>query len=169
MYLRVGVIMSSTIYATIIIVVFSLIGYLIGDEFATNRYLAVEQSWRDETERVREEYRKITVEHTGNQLLLQNELREQTKEYEILISNIKSSHAVRMLQSEKRSEILQERYKTGTIECGPIALHATRLDRTLEEGRGLVRELSTTLRQREMELNKVSTILIKDREHLNDR
>lgn len=161
--------MNKYIYNSILMLLFTGLGYLLGSTIVNNRYIGIENEWKEEAARIREEYVTLTNIHVGDQLLLQNELLEQTREYEKDINNIRSDHAGRMLNSEKRNSILRERAETSSPECGPITLHATRLDRSLEEGRGLVREFSRTLRQRELEINKVSNLLIRDRDHLNER
>ena len=161
--------MNKYIYNSILMLLFTGLGYLLGSTIVNNRYIGIENEWKEEAARIKEEYVTLTNIHVGDQLLLQNELLEQTREYEKDINNIRSDHAGRMLNSEKRNSILRERAETSSPECIPITLHATRLDRSLEEGRGLVREFSRTLRQRELEINKVSNLLIRDRDHLNER
>ena len=161
--------MNKYIYNSILMLLFTGLGYLLGSTIVNNKYISIENEWKEEAARIKEEYVTLTNIHVGDQLLLQNELLEQTREYEKDINNIRSDHAGRMLNSEKRNSILRERAETSNPECRPITLHATRLDRSLEEGRGLVREFSRTLRQRELEINKVSNLLIRDRDHLNER
>lgn len=58
----------------------------------------------------------------------------------------------RLLQSTRRSEIYRDQAEGSEASCRDLASHAAKLDRALEEGRGLVQELSGTLGLRDRQV-----------------
>lgn len=102
---------------------------------------------------------KARIENQRNS----DELAEKEKSYAVALVELQREYDGRLLQSDKRANYYQRLAKGGAVEQANLASHAARLDRSLEEGRRMVAELSATLRQRDEQLRAVSTQLKNDR------
>ena len=105
-----------------------------------------------------EEVHRIEQEGTAN------ELAQVRKDHEMVLSNQRIDFNRRLLQSASRADVYQRQAEAGAAACRDLAGHAARLDRTLEEGRGLVLELSATLGLREHQLKQLGAQLLNDRQ-----
>ena len=92
-----------------------------------------------------------------------DELAEKEKTHAVALVELRREYDGRLLQSDKRASYYQRLAKGGAVEQANLASHAARLDRSLEEGRRMVAELSATLRQRDDQLRAVSKQLENDR------
>lgn len=117
---------------------------------------------------IRNEYAKQEKEYQKTISDLSLELQKSETEFNTQLDSIKSDYAKRLLTSEERASVYKRMSEAGTIERRNLADYATKLDKSLEEGRGLVRELWATLRQRERELTILGSQLNADR-HLLDK
>ena len=95
-------------------------------------------------------------------------LAEQNTKHQVELANAQSEFDRRLLQSEKRADVYKRMSQAGTTERGNLASHAAQLDRSLEQGRQLVRELRETLRFRDEQLKAVSAKLVADRKLLTN-
>lgn len=95
---------------------------------------------------------------------LTHDLAEAEKTHAVAMANAQSDFNKRLLQSDKRAAFYQRQTQTGTSECRVIASHAAELDRSLEEGRSVVAELSATLRLRDSQLTALGAKLLADRQ-----
>lgn len=96
-----------------------------------------------------------------------DELAEKETAHAVVLAQLNTEYAGRMQLAEQRANRYQRQAKGGAVEQANLARHAAELDRTVEEGRRLVAELSTTLRQRDDQLRAVSQQLVNDRKLLN--
>ena len=88
-------------------------------------------------------------------------------EYEQTLAAIRSTYDQRLLTVQKRADVY-ERFSQGTAsERDRLAKHATELDRSLEEGRALVRELGATLGQRDAAIRSLGSMILTDRNLIN--
>lgn len=94
---------------------------------------------------------------------LTHDLAKQETAHQVELARAKSEFDNRLLQSEKRASVYKRMSEAGSTECGNLASHAAELDRSLEQGRQLVRELRETLRYRDEQLRSVSAKLLADR------
>jgi hypothetical protein len=69
----------------------------------------------------------------------------------------------RLHNSEQRAAYYQRMSTAGTAEQSNLASHAAELDRSLEEGRQLVQELSATVRQRDAQIGALAQQILTDR------
>lgn len=99
---------------------------------------------------------------------LTHDLAEQKTAHEVELAHVKSDYDSRLLQSEKRAGVYKRMSEAGSTECGNLASHTAELDRSLEQGRSLVRELRETLRFRDEQLKTVSAKLLADRKLLTN-
>lgn len=96
------------------------------------------------------------------------ELNKAKKEYEENITHLVDDYDSRLLISEERANRYREQAENSSPECRAIASHTTKLDRTLEEGRYLVGELTETIRLYESQLILLGKQLREDRVMINN-
>lgn len=97
---------------------------------------------------------------------LTHALAEQNTQHQVELANAQSDFDKRLLKSQQRADTYKRMSETGIGQCRDLASHAAKLDRTLEEGRSVVRELRETLRFRDEQLTLVSAKLLADRKLL---
>lgn len=78
------------------------------------------------------------------------------KDYAVALAAMQSDYAGRLRLSESRVSSYKRLSEGGTAERQYLANHAAELDRTLEQGRSLVRELRETVGQRDKEIIALS-------------
>lgn len=72
--------------------------------------------------------------------------------YENTLNNLKSSYAAELLKSQQRAELYKRYSESDKAKQRALALHTAQLDRSLTEGRELVKQLTETLRIRDAQL-----------------
>lgn len=92
-----------------------------------------------------------------------DELAQARKQHEAALSNQRINFEQRLLQSSRRAEVYQRQAEAGATARRDLASHAARLDRALEEGRGLVEELGAALRLRDHQLKLLGDQIRNDR------
>ncbi|ANJ65309.1 putative Rz/Rzl spanin protein [Erwinia phage vB_EamP_Rexella] len=97
---------------------------------------------------------------------LTDELAAQNVSHQSELDAAKYDLSGRLQQSEARAAIYKRQASSGSAQCSALASHAAELDRSLEQGRSLVRELRETLRFRDEQLRAVSAKLLADRQLL---
>ena len=102
---------------------------------------------------------KVRIDNQRNS----GELAEKELSHAVILARLNSEYAGRMQLAEQRASRYQRQAQGGAVEQANLARHAARLDRSLEEGRRMVAELSATLRQRDDQLRAVSKQLENDR------
>ena len=102
---------------------------------------------------------KVRIDNQRNS----DELAEKELSHAVILARLNSEYAGRMQLAEQRASRYQRQAQGGAVEQANLASHAARLDRSLEEGRRMVAELSATLRQRDDQLRAVSKQLENDR------
>ena len=102
---------------------------------------------------------KVRIDNQRNS----DELAEKELSHAVTLARLNSEYAGRMQLAEQRASRYQRLAKGGAVEQANLARHAAELDRSLEEGRRMVAELSATLRQRDDQLRAVSKQLENDR------
>ena len=98
--------------------------------------------------------------HRKREKELVDELQKSKADYANSITALRNDFKQRLRGVEARSEIYKRRAENGSDQCRNLADHTAKLDRAVEEGRHLVRELGETLRQRDRELEFVGRKLI---------
>lgn len=105
--------------------------------------------------------------------------REETDRIKGDLSNAKSAYekalgvhraefTSRLQLSEQRASRYQRQAKGSDAERADLASHTAKLDRALEEGRGMVKELRDTLELRERQLRSLGEQLTSDRQLMSD-
>ena len=102
---------------------------------------------------------KVRIENQRNS----DELAQKETAHAVALAQLNAEYAGRMQFFEQRANRYKRQAQGGAVEQANLARHAARLDRSLEEGRRMVAELSATLRQRDDQLRAVSKQLENDR------
>lgn len=113
--------------------------------------------------KLKDEYASKEIINRAETIRITHELSETNKQYEVSLANLRNDYSKRLLDSDQRADVYKRQAEAGTTECGNLAIHAARLDKSLEQGRDLVREFRTTLRQREDQLRLLGQQLLNDR------
>ena len=90
---------------------------------------------------------------------LTHDLAEAQKNHDVAIANAQSDFDKRLLKSQARADYYKRMSEGGSLECRNLASHAAELDRSLEEGRRVVKDLRTTVEQRDTEIKLLGTHL----------
>lgn len=112
-------------------------------------------------------YSQRVEEHTKKQLDLIQELNDAKQRHQTIVSNLRSEFSDRMLESENRGKIYRNRAEAAGAECRALAEHTARLDRSLTEGRELVKEFRADLEQCRVAAQHFTDIIQNDRNHFD--
>jgi len=136
-------------------------------------YEKVHNEWNNEKQATRakiaeleQEYQAYEFEYKKTIEDLVTQLQNSQDSFDSELVRIRNVYSDRLLNSEERASIYQRQAESGASERRSLADHAARLDKSLEEGRYLVRELGATLRQREREISVLSEQIQADRQLL---
>ena len=146
-----------------------LAGNLMGYNSAYKKYAKEITEYQQKINEKKEELRISRENHINSQNEFAQEIQEMKNEYETYVSTLINSFDDRMRESEERGRMYRERFTATSTQCGVLAEHASRLDRSLTEGRELVRRLREDLEQFKMMCRQGFDYLIQDRNFLNDR
>ena len=141
--------------------------YSDGAEHVQKQWDSEKATYKKAIDTLKEQYAtlegKVRIENQRNS----DELAQKETAHAVALAQLNVEFAGRMQLAEQRASRYQRQAQGGAVEQASLARHAAELDRSLEEGRRLVAELSTTLRRRDDQLRAVSQQLINDRKLLN--
>lgn len=130
---------------------------------STNGKAEVQALWNKDIEQrtkvINDLLAKIQVAEFDNRVLnkrIDDDLVQSRKELAIALNAANTEYTTRLRLSESRASTYKRMSESGTSERTDLANHAAELDRSLEEGRSLVRELRETLGQRDKELTALT-------------
>ena len=144
-------------------------GFFIGSDYQKTKNLKEASANRAAIDKKIEENRVATQKHVSSQQELILQIQTLRKDYEKKLADIQFDYADRLRESEQRSAIYRQQQAASSNECRALAEHASRLDRSLTEGRELVKRISGNLGQCEVIFKEAVQYLINDRDHLNGR
>lgn len=132
--------------------------------------IEVRTEWTKENQRRDDAYAELEKKNTAmmaahqtRETELGDNLREVTEQYEASLASARNDFAGRLLLSEGRAGVYQRQANGSALEQQRLARHAAELDRSLEEGRGLVRELRETLGQRDRTILALGQVILNER------
>lgn len=165
LYLKAGI-------SLIAVLIITVGAYSIGFRNGTKNIMA---DWNQAKLDQRTEIDKIQSQYSQREDIyrieiknLNDTLESAGKRYEEGLAAINANNTLRLLQSEDRARIYQHQAETGAVECRGLESHATRLDRYLTEGIGLVEELTAVIKQRDSQLIGLGQQIRSDRKLLGD-
>ena len=115
-------------------------------------YDACQSKYREELlkQQVENQQKEQAFNETINNLTAN--LTETRIRYENTVNKLKSTHANELLKSEQRAELYKRYSEADKAKQRALAEHTARLDRSLTEGRELVKQLTETIRTRDAQL-----------------
>jgi hypothetical protein len=132
--------------------------------YESNRQWAAETELREAAmNKLQGEYTILQSQHAQRVKELTHELTLADAQHEDELSRYRSDYAGRVQLAERRAEVYQRQARGSSLEQDRLAKHAAELDRSLEEGRGLVRELGEVVRQRDRTIHTLGQIILNDR------
>lgn len=114
------------------------------------------------------EYARKEMFHRAENARITHELAEAEKAHDVALAEQRAEYDRRLLGSNRRAEVYQRQAESGAAQCRDLAGHAARLDRSLEEGRGLVADLRRTLELRDEQLRQLGRQILNDRSLLDE-
>lgn len=131
---------------------------------------SVSAEWAKENKRRDDAYSALeqelaakTAAHQTREKELGDELVAANETFQATLDGYRTEFAGRLLSSETRAGVYQRQANGSALEQQRLARHAAELDRSLEEGRALVRELGETLGQRDRTIHALGQIILNDR------
>ena len=136
--------------------------YVAGQRDIQEQWDAERATYKKAMDTLKDQYATLEAKARIDNQRNSDELAEKEKSHAVALVELRREYDGRLLQSDKRASYYQRLAKGGAVEQANLASHAARLDRSLEEGRRMVAELSATLRQRDEQLRAVSKQLEND-------
>lgn len=112
-------------------------------------------------------YARLEVVHRAENTRITHELAQAEKALDVALAEQRAEFERRLHSSSERAAFYERQASSGAAQCRDLAGHAAELDRTLEEGRGLVSDLRRTLRLRDEQLRQLGRQILNDRALLN--
>lgn len=120
-----------------------------------------------EIARLQDEIRQKEFGYRQESSRIADQLRKTEDQYEKAVADLSVERAQRLRLSTERASLYQRLSQGGSAQCRDLASHAAKLDRALEEGRGMVGELQAALGQRDHQLKLLGAQLTNDRQLLD--
>ena len=126
-------------------------------------YDACQSKYREELlkQQVENQHKEQAFNETINSLTA--DLTETRVRYENTVNKLKSTYANELLKSEQRAELYKRYSEADKAKQRTLAEHTARLDRSLTEGRELVKQLTETIRTRDAQLRALGVYIQEDR------
>lgn len=150
---------------------YSAVVYSLGSSKAT---AAVTAQWKKENERrdlktvqLEEANKSLMAQHQKDSTYITTELKTYEARYKTSLAAAVADYNRRLQQHETRAGVYRKLSEGDTAERERLASHAAQLDRSLEEGRSVVRELRETVGLRDDQLRELGKQIMADRALLN--
>lgn len=105
----------------------------------------VTAAYKAENEALRKQNSELVAKHT-------KDLKDAKQQYQNNIKLLESEFTKRMQLHENRAQLYQQQAQGGQAERGNLADHASKLDRSIEEGRAVVGELTELVKLRDKQV-----------------
>ena len=109
-------------------------------------------AYQDEILRIKTLYAGLEQDFENREAEVNKELRNVKASYERTLASNASEHAARLRNHQERADLYERKAQGSEVERRGLASHAAELDRSLEEGRRVVKDLRTTVEQRDTEI-----------------
>lgn len=134
----------------------------------------VREEWQKETIKfqnemlkVEEIHKKALQEYIDKNNNLQKEIVDVKENYEAKLRNINDEYSVRLSESEQRTKIYQRLSEQGKCQSTDLSDYTAKFDRSIVEGRQVVKLLRETLELRDRQLRQIGEQL-KQMENLHE-
>ena len=120
------------------------------------------------TAALKEESLKRERQHRIDSEKINHELAKSNQIHAVSLAANRADYDKRLQLASKRYGVYQAIGVSSSSECRGLSSHAIELDRTLEEGRFLVRELRDTLELRDSQVKSLGSQILNDRRVISD-
>lgn len=134
----------------------------------TSAQAKIDKERAEKISELTQENLKLTQENQATTTRISNELAAKEKEHAEALAALRSDLDGRLQLATTRQGIYQRQAQGSSAERDRLASHAAELDRTLEQGRSLVRELRETVGQRDATIRLLSEQITADRLLFNE-
>ena len=146
-----------------------VLGMVLGGGYALYRhgykvgFQDVQAEWRQRETSLAKRVAELEAQHTEKQKEVAREAEILRKEHVADVVRISDDYKQRLSQSDRRAQVYRTQANACDASTRSRATHAADLDRSLEEGRGLVRELGSHLRFCEDRVRLLGDVIKADR------
>lgn len=118
---------------------------------------------RDAIKAVEDDYKGKEALAIAENLKISKQLREANESYKATLAQYQFDYSKRLHAAEGRAGLYKRQADGTAAERGSLASYAAELDRSIEEGRLVVRELRATIGQRDSQIAALSAQIVSDR------
>ena len=147
---------NKTLVLLLVALLGSGIGYFWGHNNGVNttysKWLEYERAYQQQVQELESALASAEQQFNEKEVALNERIEENKAAHDAAIAAATHTFTERLRKSESRAKAYADMSQAGAAERTALADHAAKLDRSLEEGRYLVRELRETLGQRDREI-----------------
>lgn len=131
------------------------VGYSAGSAEVRQQWVAEQKANTAKANELKVNYEEQLNEYRQKTDSLSKEIYDTRTQYDDRIATIKSDYTNRLLNSEQRASVYKRMSEAGKCTSDDLSAYTAKLDRSLTEGRELVRELRELIKLRDQQLNQL--------------
>ena len=131
------------------------VGYSAGSSEVKQQWVAEQKANTAKVNELKVNYEEQLNEYRQKTDSLSKEIYDTRTQYDNRIATIKSDYTNRLLNSEQRASVYKRMSEAGRCTSDDLSAYTAKLDRSLTEGRELVRELRELIKLRDQQLNQL--------------
>lgn len=131
------------------------VGYSAGSSEVRQQWVAEQKANTAKVNELKVNYEEQLNEYRQKTDSLSKEIYDTRTQYDNRIATIKSDYTNRLLNSEQRASVYKRMSEAGKCTSDDLSAYTAKLDRSLTEGRELVRELRELIKLRDQQLNQL--------------
>jgi DNA anti-recombination protein RmuC len=131
------------------------VGYSAGSSEVRQQWVAEQKANTAKVNELKVNYEEQLNEYRQKTDSLSKEIYDTRTQYDDRIATIKSDYTNRLLNSEQRASVYKRMSEAGKCTSDDLSAYTAKLDRSLTEGRELVRELRELIKLRDQQLNQL--------------
>ena len=131
------------------------VGYSAGSSEVKQQWVAEQKANTAKVNELKVNYEEQLNEYRQKTDSLSKEIYDTRTQYDNRIATIKSDYTNRLLNSEQRASVYKRMSEAGKCTSDDLSAYTAKLDRSLTEGRELVRELRELIKLRDRQLNQL--------------
>lgn len=131
------------------------VGYSAGSSEVKQQWVAEQKANTAKANELKVNYEEQLNEYRQKTDSLSKEIYDTRTQYDDRIATIKSDYTNRLLNSEQRASVYKRMSEAGKCTSDDLSAYTAKLDRSLTEGRELVRELRELIKLRDQQLNQL--------------
>ena len=131
------------------------VGYSAGSAKVKQQWVAEQKANTVKVNELKVNYEEQLNEYRQKTDSLSKEIYDTRTQYDNRIATIKSDYTNRLLNSEQRASVYKRMSEAGKCTSDDLSAYTAKLDRSLTEGRELVRELRELIKLRDQQLNQL--------------